>query len=78
MQHYYEYNIILYSRLFNLILIHLGTVIQRPDPGKCGFYVQRKKRFCRMVVKPGAQYCGEHTPLPVTESEIGLNFDLFY
>lgn len=48
-----------------------GTVIQRPDPGKCGFYVQRKKRFCRMVVKPGAQYCGEHTPLPVTESEIG-------
>ena len=25
----------------------------------------------RMVVKPGAQYCGEHTPLPVTECELG-------
>ena len=46
-------------------------MIQRPEPGKCGFYVQRKKRFCRMVVKPGAQYCGEHTPLPITEHEIG-------
>ena len=49
----------------------IGKVIQRPEPGKCGFYVQRKKRFCRMVVKPGAQYCGEHTPLPITEHEIG-------
>jgi len=49
----------------------MGKVIQRPEPGKCGFYVQRKKRFCRMVVKLGAQYCGEHTPLPITEHEIG-------
>jgi len=24
-----------------------------------------------MVVKPGAQYCGEHTPLPATEYELG-------
>lgn len=49
-----------------------GPVIQRPEPGQCGFYVQRKKRFCRMVVKPGAQYCGEHTPLPSTEQELGM------
>jgi len=49
-----------------------GPVIQKPDPGQCGFYVQRKKRFCRMVVKPGAQYCGEHTPLPATEQELGM------
>jgi hypothetical protein len=28
----------------------------------------------RMVVKPGAQYCGEHTPLPVTEYELGKTF----
>jgi len=48
-----------------------GPVIQRPDPGRCGFYVQRKKRFCRMVVKPGAQYCGEHTPLPPADSQLG-------
>ena len=46
--------------------------IIRPDPGACGFYVQRKKRFCRMIVKPGAQYCGEHQPLPVTEHELGM------
>jgi len=25
-----------------------------------------------MVVKPGAQYCGEHTPLPATELELGM------
>ena len=49
----------------------LGPVIQRPEPGRCGFYVQRKKRYCRMVVKPGAQYCGEHTPLPASENELG-------
>jgi len=49
-----------------------GPVIQKPEPGQCGFYVQRKKRFCRMVVKPGAQYCGEHTPLPATELELGM------
>lgn len=45
--------------------------IIRPEPGRCGFYVQRKKRFCKMMLKPGHQYCGEHTPLPVTEHEIG-------
>ena len=43
----------------------------RPEPGSCGFYVQRKKRFCKMSVKPGAQYCGEHSPLPVTEHDLG-------
>jgi len=46
--------------------------IIRPEPGACGFYVQRKKRFCRMIVKPGAQYCGEHQPLPSTEQELGM------
>ena len=30
----------------------------------------------RMVVKPGAQYCGEHTPLPVTECELGKDKNL--
>ena len=24
-----------------------------------------------MIVKPGAQYCGEHQPLPSTEQELG-------
>jgi hypothetical protein len=61
--------------------------IIRPEPGSCGFYVQRKKRwakaswlgsctppttrFCKMNIKPGAQYCGEHSPLPATEHDLG-------
>jgi len=45
--------------------------IIRPLAGHCGFYVQRKKRFCKMTVRPGAQYCGEHSPVPSTEQEIG-------
>ncbi|XP_068622970.1 tRNA:m(4)X modification enzyme TRM13 homolog [Battus philenor] len=31
---------------------------------QCQFYVVRKKRLCRMTVRPGKQYCGEHTPEP--------------
>ncbi|XP_063622997.1 tRNA:m(4)X modification enzyme TRM13 homolog [Cydia splendana] len=31
---------------------------------QCQFFVQRKKRLCRMTVKPGRQYCGEHQPQP--------------
>ena len=28
-------------------------------------------RFCKMTIKPGAQYCGEHAPLPATEHDLG-------
>lgn len=31
---------------------------------QCLFFVLRKKRLCRMTVKPGKQYCGEHEPQP--------------
>ena len=55
-----------------IFLSDCSQTIIRPEPGACGFYVQRKKRFCRMIVKPGAQYCGEHQPLPVTEQELGI------
>lgn len=27
----------------------------------CKFFVQRKKRFCKMTVKRGNEYCGEHS-----------------
>jgi hypothetical protein len=27
---------------------------------RCAFFVQRKKRNCRMMVKPGKRFCGEH------------------
>lgn len=31
--------------------------------GPCAFYLQRKKRHCRMLVKPGKRFCGEHATL---------------
>ncbi|XP_056133503.1 tRNA:m(4)X modification enzyme TRM13 homolog isoform X3 [Lampris incognitus] len=31
-----------------------------PLPARCGFYVERKRRFCKMVVGIGNQFCGEH------------------
>ncbi|XP_045453567.1 tRNA:m(4)X modification enzyme TRM13 homolog [Melitaea cinxia] len=34
---------------------------------QCQYYVMRKKRLCRMTVRPGRQYCGEHEPQPRTE-----------
>ncbi|KAG8038334.1 hypothetical protein G9C98_006661 [Cotesia typhae] len=33
----------------------------------CKFFVERKKRFCRMTVKKGNEYCGEHMEKNVTE-----------
>lgn len=32
--------------------------------GQCQYFVVRKKRLCRMTVRPGRQYCGEHEPQP--------------
>ncbi|KOB68519.1 putative coiled-coil domain-containing protein 76, partial [Operophtera brumata] len=34
---------------------------------QCQHFVTRKKRLCRMTVRPGRQYCGEHDPQPRTE-----------
>ncbi|XP_075414923.1 tRNA:m(4)X modification enzyme TRM13 homolog [Tenrec ecaudatus] len=31
-----------------------------PTEGRCGYYVAKKKRFCRMVVAAGKRFCGEH------------------
>ncbi|XP_011869225.1 PREDICTED: tRNA:m(4)X modification enzyme TRM13 homolog isoform X2 [Vollenhovia emeryi] len=30
------------------------------DGGHCVYFVERKKRFCRMTVRQGRRYCGEH------------------
>lgn len=38
--------------------------IQSPQ---CQYFVVRKKRLCRMTVRPGRQYCGEHEPQPKLE-----------
>ncbi|KAM5256598.1 tRNA:m(4)X modification enzyme TRM13 homolog isoform 3-T3 [Ctenodactylus gundi] len=31
-----------------------------PTEGRCSYYVEKKKRFCRMVVAAGKRFCGEH------------------
>ncbi|XP_063284489.1 tRNA:m(4)X modification enzyme TRM13 homolog [Pelobates fuscus] len=31
-----------------------------PVPGRCSYFVQRKRRFCKMVVSEGKRLCGEH------------------
>ncbi|XP_062437975.1 tRNA:m(4)X modification enzyme TRM13 homolog isoform X2 [Rhea pennata] len=31
-----------------------------PEPGRCAYFVERKKRFCRMVPASGRRFCGEH------------------
>ncbi|KAF7654741.1 hypothetical protein LDENG_00065640 [Lucifuga dentata] len=31
-----------------------------PMPGRCSFYVEKKKRFCKMIVGNGKKFCGEH------------------
>ncbi|KAL7867130.1 hypothetical protein AOLI_G00149440 [Acnodon oligacanthus] len=32
-----------------------------PLPGRCAFYVVKKKRYCKMVVGRGRTFCGEHS-----------------
>ncbi|CAB3246955.1 unnamed protein product [Arctia plantaginis] len=46
----------------------MTELLQQQDLSEpqCQFFVVRKKRLCRMTVKPGRQYCGEHEPLPKT------------
>ncbi|XP_039985729.1 tRNA:m(4)X modification enzyme TRM13 homolog [Xiphias gladius] len=34
-----------------------------PLPGRCGFFVEKKKRFCKMVVGRGKMFCGEHATM---------------
>ncbi|XP_050925482.1 tRNA:m(4)X modification enzyme TRM13 homolog [Lates calcarifer] len=34
-----------------------------PLPGRCGFFVEKKKRFCKMIVGKGKIFCGEHATM---------------
>ncbi|XP_067086785.1 tRNA:m(4)X modification enzyme TRM13 homolog isoform X2 [Osmerus mordax] len=34
--------------------------VSAPHPERCAFYVERKKRFCKMQVGSGRRFCGEH------------------
>ncbi|XP_048352302.1 tRNA:m(4)X modification enzyme TRM13 homolog isoform X2 [Sphaerodactylus townsendi] len=31
-----------------------------PQPGRCAYFVARKRRFCKMVPAQGRRFCGEH------------------
>ncbi|XP_049665119.1 tRNA:m(4)X modification enzyme TRM13 homolog isoform X3 [Accipiter gentilis] len=31
-----------------------------PVPGRCAYFVERKKRFCKMIPASGRRFCGEH------------------
>lgn len=37
-----------------------GTESHLKDIKRCGFYVQRKRRHCRMIPAKGNMYCAEH------------------
>ncbi|XP_042339858.1 tRNA:m(4)X modification enzyme TRM13 homolog [Plectropomus leopardus] len=34
-----------------------------PLPGRCSFFLQKKKRFCKMIVARGKLFCGEHATM---------------
>lgn len=34
--------------------------IAAPLPGRCGYFVAKKKRYCKMTVAGGKLFCGEH------------------
>ncbi|XP_041134262.1 tRNA:m(4)X modification enzyme TRM13 homolog [Polyodon spathula] len=34
--------------------------VNGPLPGRCGYFVERKKRYCKMIVAERKTFCGEH------------------
>ena len=34
--------------------------IKPPVDGRCGFFVKRKQRYCKMLPAKGNKYCAEH------------------
>ena len=41
-------------------LSNMSAVAAESGLSRCHFFVQRKKRNCRMMVKSGHKFCGEH------------------
>ncbi|XP_061539494.1 tRNA:m(4)X modification enzyme TRM13 homolog [Phycodurus eques] len=39
--------------------------------GKCAFFVDKKKRFCKMLVAKGHKFCGEHANMDTNVYEAG-------
>nr|XP_020464805.1 tRNA:m(4)X modification enzyme TRM13 homolog [Monopterus albus] len=34
-----------------------------PVPGRCAFFVEKKNRFCKMIVGRGKKFCGQHATM---------------
>jgi len=34
--------------------------IKPPVEGRCGYFVKRKQRYCKMLPSKGNKYCAEH------------------
>uniref|UniRef100_A0A8C6M1R6 Zinc finger CCCH-type TRM13 domain-containing protein n=1 Tax=Nothobranchius furzeri TaxID=105023 RepID=A0A8C6M1R6_NOTFU len=37
------------------------------EPTRCVFFLQKKKRFCKMIVAKGRRFCGEHATMVSVE-----------
>ncbi|XP_008335479.1 tRNA:m(4)X modification enzyme TRM13 homolog isoform X1 [Cynoglossus semilaevis] len=42
---------------------HAASNMAAPLPGRCAFFVEKKKRFCKMIVGKGKKFCGEHADM---------------
>lgn len=49
-----------------------GKKLRMDDVKTCKHFVTRKKRFCKMTVAKGKEYCGEHEP-PKQDTEEELS-----
>lgn len=41
----------------------MSSNMAAPLPGRCAFFVEKKKRYCKMVVGRGKKFCGEHATM---------------
>ncbi|XP_041862012.1 tRNA:m(4)X modification enzyme TRM13 homolog [Melanotaenia boesemani] len=46
-----------------------------PLPGRCAFFVEKKNRFCKMIVGKGKRFCGEHATMESSSTRIVCPLD---
>ncbi|XP_075901366.1 tRNA:m(4)X modification enzyme TRM13 homolog isoform X2 [Nelusetta ayraudi] len=46
-----------------------------PLPGSCGFFLEKKRRFCKMVAARGRRFCGEHATMEADSNRITCPLD---
>ena len=44
--------------------------IKPPVDGRCGFFVKRKQRYCKMLPAKGNKYCAEHLSEDTEENSL--------